>query len=43
MAFAPVEDPQIAVSVVVEHGISGGRTAGAVARQIIDSYFRSEP
>jgi len=43
VAFAPVEDPQIAVSVVVEHGISGGKTAGKVARRIIDSYFRSRP
>jgi len=43
VAFAPVEDPQIAVAVVVEHGISGGRTAGAVARKIVDSYFRGQP
>jgi penicillin-binding protein 2 len=39
VAFAPVEDPRIAVAVVVEHGISGGRAGGQVARQIIDSYF----
>ncbi|MFA9462115.1 penicillin-binding protein 2 [Thiohalorhabdus methylotrophus] len=39
VAFAPVEDPQIAVAVVVEHGISGGKTAGKVARKMIDSYF----
>jgi penicillin-binding protein 2 len=39
VAFAPVEDPRIAVAVVIEHGISGGGAAGQVARQIIDSYF----
>ena len=38
VAFAPVEDPQIAVAVVIEHGISGG-AASEVARQIVDSYF----
>ena len=39
VAYAPVEDPQIAVAVVVEHGISGGRAGGRVARQMIDGYF----
>jgi penicillin-binding protein 2 len=39
VAFAPIRDPRIAVAVVVEHGISGGRAGGQVARQIIDSYF----
>ncbi|HKJ88069.1 MAG TPA: penicillin-binding protein 2, partial [Gammaproteobacteria bacterium] len=39
VAFAPLKDPQIAVAVVVEHGISGGHTAGKVARHIIDTYF----
>ncbi len=42
VAYAPAHDPQLAVAVVVEHGISGGRTAGAVARRVIDSYFRRE-
>lgn len=43
LAFAPVEDPQIAVAVVVEHGISGGKSAARVARYIIDSYFGGKP
>lgn len=40
IAYAPVKDPRIAVAVVIEHGVSGARAAGEVARQIIDSYFR---
>ncbi|MEF8793635.1 MAG: penicillin-binding protein 2 [Thiohalorhabdus sp.] len=39
VAFAPVAKPRIAVAVVVEHGISGGRAGGQAARQIIDGYF----
>ncbi|MFR5601568.1 MAG: peptidoglycan D,D-transpeptidase FtsI family protein [Lachnospiraceae bacterium] len=39
VGFAPAEDPQIAVSVIVEEGGSGGRTAGPVARSIFDTYL----
>ena len=38
-AFAPVEDPRIAVAVVIEHGGSGSRAAAPVARAIIDHYL----
>ncbi len=38
VAFAPYEDPQIAVSVVVEHG-AHGNYVGSVARDIFDAYF----
>ncbi len=37
--FAPVEDPEIAVTVLVEHGLHGGSGAGPVARAILDKYF----
>ena len=37
-AFAPFDDPQIAVVVVVEHGGSGNRIA-PIARSIFDVYF----
>jgi len=37
-AFAPFEDPQIAVVVIVEHGGSGNRIA-PIARNIFDAYF----
>ena len=38
-AFAPIEDPRIAVAVVVEHGGSGSRTAAPIARAIIDHHL----
>lgn len=38
IAFAPVENPEIAVAVVVENGGSGSRTAAPIARSILD-YF----
>ncbi len=37
--FAPAENPEIAVVVLVEHGGSGGRTASPVARDIIEGYL----
>ncbi|MDA7967577.1 MAG: penicillin-binding protein 2 [Gammaproteobacteria bacterium] len=40
IAFAPVEEPKIAVAVVIEHGISGSRAAAPVARKLIDHYLR---
>ena len=39
VAFAPVEEPEIAIAVVVEHGGGGGRTAAPVARRVLDAYF----
>ena len=35
MGFAPYRQPKLAVAVVIEHGGSGGRIAGPVARQIL--------
>ena len=34
VAFAPADDPQIAVSVLVENGEGGGRVAAPVAREV---------
>lgn len=39
VAFAPTDDPQIAISVIVEHGGHGGSTAAPIARQIMDAYL----
>lgn len=39
IALAPVEDPQIAVAVVAEHGGHGGSVAAPIAGQIIDAYL----
>jgi len=39
VAFAPVDEPQIAIAVLVEYGRAGGRTGGPVTRAIINEYF----
>lgn len=39
VAFAPVENPSIAVGVVVEHGGHGGSAAGPVATAVMRAYF----
>ena len=38
IAFAPFDDPQISVSVVLEHGVRG-TNAAQVAKDIFDKYF----
>jgi len=43
VAFAPVEDPRIAVAVIVENGGHGGAVAAPVARRVIDSYLLRMP
>lgn len=39
VAFAPVENPQIAVTVLVENGGHGGSAAAPLARKVIESYL----
>ena len=39
IAFAPVENPQLAVAVVVENGGSGSAVAAPIARTILDKYL----
>ena len=39
IAFAPVEQPRIAVAVVVENGGSGSGAAAPLARTVIDAYL----
>jgi penicillin-binding protein 2 len=39
IAYAPVDDPQIAVAVVVENGGHGGSVAAPIARAIMDAYL----
>ncbi|HEY5593669.1 MAG TPA: penicillin-binding transpeptidase domain-containing protein, partial [Nitrospiria bacterium] len=41
IAFAPVEDPKIAVAVLVEHGGHGGETAAPPAKRIIEEYLKN--
>lgn len=39
IAFAPLENPQIAVAVIVENGESGSGVAAPVARKIMDAHL----
>jgi penicillin-binding protein 2 len=41
VAFAPFDNPEIAISVVLENGASGF-TAGSVVRDMLDTYFFSD-
>jgi penicillin-binding protein 2 len=39
VAFAPADDPRLAVAVLVENGRSGSGTAAPIARKIFDAYL----
>ncbi len=39
IAFAPAEEPRVAVAVLIEHGGHGSRAAGPVAREMIKTYL----
>ncbi len=39
IGFAPLEQPKIAIAVIIEHGGSGSRTAAPIARKLIDYYL----
>ena len=43
IAFAPAEQPTIAVVVVKERGGAGSTQAGPVARAIIDAWIKMNP
>lgn len=42
IAFAPLEDPRIAVAVIVENGEHGGSTAAPIAKRIMDYYLMGD-
>ncbi len=42
IAFAPVEKPQIALAVFVEHGGHGGAAAAPIAKRAIEAYMKSQ-
>lgn len=39
IAYAPADDPKIAVAVIVENGGHGGSAAGPIARKVMDYYL----
>lgn len=40
VAFAPADDPQIAIAVVVEHGGFGGAVAAPIAKSLLEAWFK---
>jgi penicillin-binding protein 2 len=42
IAFAPADDPRIAVGVLIENGGHGGAVAAPIARRIMDVYLMGE-
>jgi penicillin-binding protein 2 len=42
IAFAPAEDPKIAISVLVENAGFGAANAAPIARKVIDSYLLAD-
>jgi len=39
IGYAPIDKPEIAISVVVENGGHGGESAAPIARAVLDAYF----
>ncbi len=42
ISFAPVENPKVAVAVIVENGNSGSGAAAPVARKVLDAYLLNQ-
>jgi penicillin-binding protein 2 len=42
MAFAPADDPKIAIAVIAEHAGHGGAAAAPIARQVMDVYLTGQ-
>ena len=40
ISFAPFDDPQIAVAVIIENGVSGSSVAAPIARAIMDEFLK---
>lgn len=43
VAFAPVDDPQIVVAAMVEHGGHGGSAAAPIVKAVMQEFFRTRP
>ena len=43
VGFAPFDDPEIAVAVVVEHGGAGGAAAAPIGGEILRTFFEDSP
>jgi len=43
VAFAPYQEPEVAVALIVEHGGHGGTTAAPMVKKLIEAYNRFYP
>ncbi|MDH5396394.1 MAG: penicillin-binding transpeptidase domain-containing protein, partial [Gammaproteobacteria bacterium] len=43
VGFAPIENPRIAVALVVENGGGGGSVAAPIVRKVMDQYLLNLP
>ena len=43
VGFAPFDEPQISLSIVLENAGGGGSQAAPIARKIMDYYFSEHP
>jgi len=43
VAFAPYEKPEVAISIIIEHGGHGGETAAPIAKKVLETYFNYYP
>ncbi|MFN8448144.1 MAG: penicillin-binding transpeptidase domain-containing protein [Anaerolineae bacterium] len=41
VAYAPADNPEIAIAVTIEYGREGSETAAPIARRILDAYFNA--
>jgi len=39
ICYGPVASPQYALAIIVENGVSGGKTAAPLAKQFFESYI----
>jgi penicillin-binding protein 2 len=42
VAYAPSENPKIAIAIIVEHGEHGSSAAAPIAKKLIEIYLESE-
>jgi len=42
-AFAPIEDPKVAIAIIVENAGSGSSKAAPIAKSLLDVYFSKNP
>ncbi|MDP6974721.1 MAG: penicillin-binding transpeptidase domain-containing protein, partial [Gammaproteobacteria bacterium] len=42
-AFAPIDNPQVAVAIIVENAGSGSSKAAPIAKSLLDLYFSKNP